>query len=384
MLRIAVVVSHPIQYYAPIFRELAAHVDLKVFYTQQATGEKLATGGFGMPYLWDVDLLSGYEYRYLTNIARTPDLAAFWGSDTPDIGSELKCGHFDVVLVFGWYLKSLMQAIIAAKQQRLPLMVRGDSHLMSPRSILTRVTKAMVYPSFLRLFDAALYVGRYSRQYYEHYRYPDSRLFFSPHCVDNAWFESRATGAARSELRGALGIGAHEKVALFAGKLVPFKRPIDLVEAVAKLNIDRRVHVMIAGSGVLESAIRVRASALGVSLHMLGFQNQSQMPRAYAAADALVLSSTSRETWGLVANEALACGLPIVVSDAVGCAPDLAGDGVAGAIAPIGDIDSLSQTIARVLVAPPAPAAMRRRSREYSVERAVSGICEAAEFVCGR
>jgi glycosyltransferase involved in cell wall biosynthesis len=246
------------------------------------------------------------------------------------------------------------------------------------------LVKATLYPPLLRVFDAALYVGQHSRRYYEHYGYPKRRLFFAPHCIDTAWFRSRATSDVRYQLRNALGIGAQDKVLLFAGKFEPFKRPIDVIEAVAQLGLEQPVHVMMAGAGVLESSIRARASALGVSLHMLGFQNQSQMPGVYAASDVLVLPSGGRETWGLVANEALACGLPVIVSDAVGCAPDLAGDGTVGAVTRLGDIESLSKSMVRLLKAPPALTDIHRRSEEFSVDRAVSGICEAAEFVCGR
>ena len=142
---------------------------------------------------------------------------------------------------------------------------------------------------------------------------------------------------------------------------------------------------MVAGSGELDADdARSAQSALGVPLHMLGFCNQTEMPAAYAAADALVLPSDGRETWGLVANEALACGRPVIVSDACGCAPDLAADGKAGRVTPLGDTEAIAAAIGDVMDRPPLAADIRARAESYSVARAVEGIIEAAEAIRGR
>src|SRR5262249_34229188 len=158
----------------------------------------------------------GYSHAFLRNVATQPALDYFSGCDTPDIGEHFRKGRFDAVLVQGWYLKTFLQAVLAAKLQRLPVLMRGDSHLDTPRSVLKRTAKSVVYPAFLRLFDAALHVGERSYAYWRRYGYPASRLFFSPHCVDAAWFAARATTEARVELRSELRIGSEAKVVLFA------------------------------------------------------------------------------------------------------------------------------------------------------------------------
>src|SRR5262249_44218387 len=334
---------------------------------------------------WDVDLLSGYAHEFLHNVATSPGLDKFSGCDTPEIGERLRNGQFDVVLVQGWYLKSFLQAVFAAKWHRLPLIVRGDSHLETPRSGLKRTAKSLVYPVFLRLFDTALYVGERSHVYWTRYGYPASRLFFSPHCVDNDWFAARATAQARAELRARLGIRSEVKVALFAGKLVPFKRPMDIVAAAARLKAaGRELYLLVAGAGPLESEMLAAARMTGVQIHMLGFCNQTEMPKAYAAADVLVLPSDGRETWGLVANEALACGLPIILSDAIGSAPDLAGDGSAGRVFPVGNVEALAEAIVDLFDCPPSLRAIANKSGAYSLERAAEGIHRACEFVVNR
>jgi glycosyltransferase involved in cell wall biosynthesis len=381
-MRLAFVTSHPIQYYAPLFRALAQRLDLVVFFAHRATASDQAKAGFGVGFDWDVALLAGYAHEFLRNLAYRPALDRFSGCDTPEIGERLREGRLDVVLVQGWYLKCFLQAAFAAKLQGLPLIARGDSHLDTPRSMLKRAAKSAVYPALLRLFDAALYVGQRSRAYWTHYGYPASRLFFSPHCVDAAWFAGRATAQARVELRAALGIGVETKVALFAGKLVPYKRPLDLVAAAVGLRgVGRDFRILVAGSGPLEREMSAAADAAGVPCHMLGFCNQTMMPKVYATADVLILPSDGRETWGLVANEALACGRPVVLSDAVGSAPDLAADGTSGRVFPVGNVEALAGAVAEMLASPPSSRAIESKSAAYSIERAAEGILLASEFV---
>jgi glycosyltransferase involved in cell wall biosynthesis len=376
--RLAVLTSHPIQYYGPLFRELAKQVDLHVFFAHRATPVEQARAGFGTAFEWDVDITTGYEHTFLANVAGRPGTDHFFGCDTPEIGGCLRGGHFDGLLVMGWHLKAYIQGLFAAKRMGLPVMVRGDSQLGMIRSRLKATIKSLAFPSFLHLFDAALYVGERSKAYYEHYGYPADRLFFSPHCVDTEWFAAQATAKRRARLRGNLKIAPEARVLLFAGKLVPFKRPLDLTAAAAATRArGTHVEVMVAGDGELRSELAAAAQAAGVPLHLLGFYNQSEMPTAYAAADCLVLPSDGRETWGLVANEALACGRPIIVSDACGCGPDLAVDPAVGRRFPVGKVDVLSCVIAEVTEGPPAAVAIAAISRKYSLRAAASGIASA-------
>jgi glycosyltransferase involved in cell wall biosynthesis len=381
-MRLAVVVSHPIQYYAPIFRTLAARCDLHVFYGQHLTPDQQGSEGFGTAFTWDIDLLSGYESTLLKNVSQNPSTSNFAGCDTPDISEQIRTGSFDAVVTMGWYLKSYIQALLAARRFDIPILVRGDSHLGTPRSLMKKHIKELLYPFFLSRFDGALYVGQNSRKFYEHYRYPENRLFFSPHCVDNEWFAERATQVARDNLRRLYHIADESFVLLFAGKLVDFKRPLDVVAAAARCRENGKdVEVLVAGSGVLAKEMQLSAARLGIRINMLGFCNQSMMPEAYAAADALVLPSDGRETWGLVANEALACGKPIIVSEECGCAPDLATDGKAGRIVPLGDIAALANATTALIDSPPATPVLLAIADRYSVARAADGIIEGAEAV---
>lgn len=375
-MRLAIVASHPVQYQSPLFRELAGQLDLTVFYAHRATPEDQAAAGFGVSFDWDIDLFDGFESRFLRNASNRPGVSHFSGCDTPGIGPELKRGGYGALLVMGWHLKCYVQAIWAAKRLGMAVMVRGDSQMSTPRAAWKRVAKRAVYPAALRVFDAALYVGTRSRAYYEHYSYPGNRLFFSPHCVDNEWFASRATDAARRDLRAKWGVGPETACILFAGKLLPLKRPLDLIAAASGLRPEMPdIAILVAGSGELEGAMAERARQEGIRLVHLGFCNQSEMPGVYAAADVMVLPS-EHETWGLVANEALACGKPVILSDACGAASDLTG-GRAGLSYPAGDIEALQAALSQMLLSPPDRLEIAQLAERCSLGAAAAGVSAA-------
>ncbi|MEO0451505.1 MAG: glycosyltransferase family 4 protein [Pseudomonadota bacterium] len=381
MTRLAILTSHPIQYYAPLFRELAERVDLHVFFAHKATSDQQGQAGFGTSFDWDIDLTSGYEHSFLKNISKSPDATRFSGCDTPEIGQRLKDGRFDAVLSLGWHLKSLLQGVWAAKRQRRKVLIRGDSQLSTPRNPLKRLTKSISYPALLRVFDVALYVGTRNREYFRHYHFPKKRLVRSPHCVETSRFAVGATENARRSLRQELGVSPETPLLAFAGKQVEFKRPFDLIDAIAELrNRGVAAEAMFIGSGPLEDSLRQRAKGRNIVCHFLGFQNQSEMPRAYAAADILVLPSTGRETWGLVCNEALACNTPLLVSDAVGCATDLVGDQKVGRAFKLGDPIDCAKKALELISNPPAADDMKAYTNAYSLSAAADGILAGIEL----
>jgi glycosyltransferase involved in cell wall biosynthesis len=373
MTRLGFLVSHPIQYYAPIFRALAEQCDLTVFFAHRQTREGQAKAGFGVAFDWDVDLLAGYESRFLANVAREPSTDRFSGCDTPGIASEIDGARFDAFVVPGWGLRSYLQAVSACRRTGVPVMVRGDSQLPGKRHAAVRLAKSLVYRRMMRRFDGYLYVGQRSRAYFEHYGAPSSRLFFAPHCIDNDAF----SGAPRTP-RSA---GNGRRRLLFAGKLIERKHPLDLIRAAALLQgRGTTVEVAFAGSGELEVELERAAVEAGVPAVFHGFVNQSALPATYAAADLLVLPSDAQETWGLVVNEAMACGLPAVVSDAVGCGPDLVEEGATGAVFPFGDVEALAQAIERTLAIDPVRSreAVKAKIAQYSPCRTAQGIMDAA------
>jgi glycosyltransferase involved in cell wall biosynthesis len=394
MRRLAIVTSHPIQYQAPWFRALAKTVDLEVFFCHRQTATEQGHAGFGVAFDWDVPLLDGYSHRWLDNKATHPSVSTFLGCDTPEIAGLLRAGGFDACLVSGWYLKSYIQAIRACWTAGIPVMSRGDSQLATSRSTIWTTAKYLPYRWLLGALDAHLYVGRANYEYLRHYSVPDSRLFFAPHFVDNDWFRSRARTAMDSgdtvRVRAEYDIAPDAPLFLFVGKLIDKKRPFDLLRALATAReAGSRAAALIVGSGPLESQAKEFAREANLPVRFAGFRNQSELPRLFAAADALVLCSDAGETWGLVVNEAMACGIPAIVSDAAGCCPDLVVDGSTGYRYPMGDIDALCRmllAVERTLDANPhafgKPVA--EKIADYTCQRATAGLLDAVDVVTAR
>lgn len=385
-MRIAIAATHPVQYHAPLFRHLARSMEVLVLYAHRQDAAGQARAGFGIEFDWDVPLLEGYPYRFLENVAAAPSVRRFSGCDTPEVREIIRAGEFDAVLVLGWAHKSSLQAVVAGWRAGVPVLMRGDSQLATPRSTIRRMLKYLPYRVLLPRAHAHLYVGSRNRAYLEHYGVPDGRLFFAPHGVDNDYFAAGARAAARdgrvAEVRRSLGIRAGSFTVITVGKFIAKKRLGDVIRAVVRLaDQGEDVDLLLVGDGPLGPELRSMATAAAGCVHFAGFRNQPELPELYAAADALVLASDARETWGLVANEAMAAGCPVIVSDAAGCAPDLtAGD--AGLTYPCGDVAALADRILELRTRLASDAGSVRRAvaskvEQYSIPAAARGI-EAA------
>ncbi|MGH9384219.1 MAG: glycosyltransferase family 4 protein [Vicinamibacterales bacterium] len=390
-MRLAIVASHPIQYQAPWFRALAHHVELDVLYCHRQDAAGHAAAGFERGFEWDVPLLDGYRYRWLTNVSPRPSVDAYGGCDTPQIGEVLRQGRFDACLVMGWYLKSFVQAIRGCWRLRMPVLARGDSQLATPRSVLVRAAKFLPYRWLLPRIDAHLFVGHANRDYLRHFGVPNNRLHFVPHFVDNDRFSASASLARQDgsagAIRSTIGASSRDIVFMFAGKFIPKKRPSDFVEALGKLHARGfAVRGAMIGSGPLESELRRQVLESNAPVAFLGFANQTEMPVRYAAADCLVLPSDGGETWGLVVNEAMACGLPAIVSNLAGCAADMITDDVTGFQFPCGSLEDLVQRMENLIVRLSRNpqhfnAGVTARIRRYSCDVAVAGLQVALSSV---
>jgi glycosyltransferase involved in cell wall biosynthesis len=291
-------------------------------------------------------------------------------------------GRYDAVIVNGWHYKSAWQAIRACWHMKTPVMMRSDSHLYTKRHLLKRAMKWPLYRYFVPRLDACLPVGRWSSEYFRHYGAKPDRIFTIPHTVDEKRFTpARAVDGLRATLRAQWQLDACAIVFLFTGKLIDKKRPMDFVSAVGRVSAQGlQVQGLIVGDGPLRGECETFVKANGIPIRFAGFLNQSIMPKVYAAADCLVLPSDGGETWGLVVNEAMSCGLPAIVSDRVGCGPDLIDRGITGEIFPVGNVESLAsfmaewadQTRCRL-----AQSAVKRKIGGHSIERAVNTLLEA-------
>lgn len=379
--RLGIVATHPVQYYAPLYRDLAARpgVDLTVMFADQPTPSDQGIG-FGVPFAWDVDLTSGYRSVWLDNRAGRPRLGRYGDYDTPEVKERIAGGQFDGVLVHGWNVRSYWQAMRACWSRAIPVFVRGDSQLRDDASVAKRLVKRVAYPGFIRRFAACLSVGVRSEEYFRYYG--ARRVVRSPHFVDNAAFAAGSRDA-RARARAMWGLQPQEFVVLFAGKLTVNKRPSDVIEAVGRAGVQDAV-VLLAGEGAERAACEAQGRTRGRRVVSTGFLNQTMMPLAYAAADVLVLPSDSRETWGLVVNEAMACAVPAFVSDAAGCVPDLVLPGRTGHRFAARDVGGLASLLSIAAADRDTLAAMGAAARVHvasftakaaadGVERAVAG-----------
>ncbi|MEP7246053.1 MAG: glycosyltransferase family 4 protein [Gammaproteobacteria bacterium] len=383
--RLAVVSTHPIQYYAPLFRALAgsATVQPRVFYTWSQTADgKVMDAGFGRAVEWDIPLLEGYEFEFVPNLAARPGTDHFGGLRNPGLTRAIEDWRADAVLVFGWNLQSHLQAL-RYFNGRIPVLFRGDSTLLDDgpawRKLARRIFLSWVY----RHIDVAVAVGSNNTDYYRWCGVPQRQIAFAPHAVDAARF---ADPDGRHESRAALwrrelGIAAGAPVVVFAGKLIAKKDPQLLLEAFRRCGMPG--HLVFVGDGALEAQLRAQAAGR-TDIHFLPFQNQQAMPAIYRLGTVFALPSRGPgETWGLALNEAMASGRPVIASSKVGGARDLIKEAINGWTFESTNLEQLTAVLRQALGCSGETlrrmgAAAAGESARWSIDAAAAGIERAA------
>jgi glycosyltransferase involved in cell wall biosynthesis len=382
--KLAIVSSHPIQYYSPVFRALAAvdSLDLRVFYTwsQTAADHGVYDPGFGGEVKWDIPLLSGYAHQFVRNVADRPGTHHFGGLWNPTLVREIIDWGPEAVLVYGWNSRSHLQVLRHFKG-RLPVLFRGDSTLLDPRSRLRNWMRRAFLRWVYSHVDVAIAVGANNRDYFTWCGLAPKRIAFAPHSIDTVRFGTdTGLGSRAAQWRQSLGIAPDAIVFLYAGKLQPKKNPGLLLESFADL--DAEAHLVLVGNGELEGNLKA-AAANNKNVHFLPFQNQTSMPAVYRLGDVFVLPSCGPgETWGLALNEAMASGRPAIASSRTGAARDLIEQNVTGWTFDSGDRTALARALRQA--AGRGRAGLREmgmvaqaRSSAWSTEASARGIAEA-------
>ena len=340
MLRVAYLLSHPIQYQSPLLRLLAQQpgLELTVLYTSDFSVRSYHDKGFGAAVEWDVPLLGGYSHEFLPRLLDGHDVS-FFRPLNRGIFRRLRQGRFDVLWIHGYATLNSWIAMAAAKMLGIPVLLRTDSTLIDhPRGPVKLAVKNLFFRILRRFAYGVLSVGQRNTQYWRHHLGSDIPVFSIPYAVDNAFFQERchAASATREQLRQELRLEANRPVLLFASKLLARKCCIDLVDAYLELVRRWRLeggsrplpYLLIVGEGEQRRQIEAQLQQANAEdregVYMLGFRNQSELPGFYDLCDVFVLPSI-HEPWGLVVNEAMNAGKPIIVSDQVGCQPDLVG-----------------------------------------------------------
>ncbi len=379
--KIAIITSHPIQYNAPWFKLLAdsQHVVPKVFYTWEQSGNGAKYDpDFGKEIEWDIPLLDGYEYVFVKNVAADPGTHHFKGLINPSLNKEVEEWQPDAVLVFGWSFVSHLRCI-RYFHKKVPVLFRGDSTLLDERPGMKRYLRRLFLKWVYHHVDYALYVGAHNKDYFRKHGLGEDQLIFAPHAIDNGRFaepdEIYRQGA--KDWRTRLGIADEELVLLFAGKLESKKNPFFLLE-MAKRITGSPVKIILAGNGLLETPLK-QAARGDRRILFIDFQNQLQMPVVYRLADIFILPSEGPgETWGLAANEAMASGCVVMMSEKAGGAIDLIEEGYNGIIFKTTDFEKCAKWIVQLAADRDGLAAMkiasRKKIRDFGYEHIVTAI----------
>jgi glycosyltransferase involved in cell wall biosynthesis len=287
------------------------------------------------------------------------------------------------VLILGWGTVTSLLAIAACRMAGVPFFLYGDSsHPPPPRALRDAFLR-----NLFRLADGFLVSGELNADYYRHYGADPKRFFLRPFAIDNARFEhdSRFAPGEREAMRARFGFTANDVVIVFSGKLLARKDPMTLLRAVDLMRHRNRAALLLLGNGELRESLEAFARERTLRVHFAGFVNQRDLPKHYAAGDVFVLPSTF-EPRGLVINEAMACGLPIVVTDRNGSIGDTVREGENAFIYPAGDAQALASYLDRLIDEPALREAMAARSREiiatWDFARGVQGVVEAVRATC--
>jgi glycosyltransferase involved in cell wall biosynthesis len=388
---LVVIETHPIQYHAPVYRVLQQQhgIPVTAIYGSDFSVSGYHDQEFGTTFAWDTDLLSGYRSIFLSRIASS-GASATGKIPARGLAAALRQACPAAILLTGYSPSFYRTAIWHASRSGVPLLFRAETadHARQ-RSSLKHLLRDRLLTWFYDRCAALLYIGQRSREHYQRLGCWDERLFFAPYCVDDSVF--RTDEDDRSRLREALrqqhAIAPDQLVILFSGKLVPRKQPELLLQAIKSLpdRIRQRIHIIFLGDGALHNRLKQLAAATPiVYTQIAGFQNQRALSQYYHAADLLALPSASDETWGLVVNEALHHGLPCIVSDMVGCAPDLVEPGITGEVFRAGSAQSLATMLIRainLIGRPEVRQQCRQKVGNYTVECAALGIATGYQRV---
>jgi glycosyltransferase involved in cell wall biosynthesis len=397
--RVAYLVTHPIQYQAPLLRYLNADPDIELtaFFESDFSVDHHYDVEFNREIAWDVPLLGGYRHVFLERHAwpkPPPESFAFWAPMNRGLPDLLKAGRFDALWIHGYSRAHHLLAIAAARRLGIKVLLRDEmADAGRARSALRSRLKRGLFAALDKGIDAYLTIGTRNEEHCRSLGLDRRRMFRVGYTVDNAWFSARIAEAtpARETLRRTLGLEPGRPIILYAAKLIGRKAPLDLVNAFAKLQNTEpsgKPYLLMAGDGDLREALQAHIDRLGLgSARLLGFQTQQQLAALYELCDVFVLPS-EREAWGLVVNEVMNAGRSVIASDRVGAAADLIHDGANGAVYAYGDVAALAGQLAECLADPGRLARLGRESRRiidtWDFEQNRIGLSTALGATVGR
>jgi len=388
---IGVVMSHPIHYFLGLFREIhnSGILEEQIYFCSDFGIREGLDQTFNKIVKWyDESILNGINYHFLKNFSFSSNFGSFFSLINPSVIWNIKTIRHDAIFMHSWNFFSNWLTFFAAHFFKVPIFLRVESpynqEILKSR-INIFLKKILLGKILFPRISAFLYIGDQNRKFYRFYGVPEEKLFFVPYSVDNVFFQKQAEilRFKKNEKKAKVGIDPSSSVVLFVGKLIEKKRPLDLLHAFHIAQLKNTVLVFV-GDGPLKGDIeKYIADNIIKNVVLLGIKYPSEISEFYALADVFVLPSGPGETWGLVVNEAMNFGLPVIVSDMVGCGVDLVHHGDNGFVFPLGDIEYLSQYLSDLINDSTKRNLFGARSREiisnYDHAHDISGIICAFE-----
>jgi glycosyltransferase involved in cell wall biosynthesis len=345
--------SHFIQYKVPLFQRLAEipDIDLTVYYySDMGLVEKTDSDDIHA-FKWDTPLTEGYRFKVLQNWLNEENwkLHNIRPYFNPAIISEIIRNKYDFIMIHSYQYPSDWLALIGGKIVRKKIFFYGDLYPPVNPSILRKIYRKIIHHSMVKSVDACLAIGSVAESVYRNeFTIPSKKIFMVPYAVDNKFFQIQCEHwkINKDIIKKEMGIDDDELIVLCVARMVPKKRHKDLIDAMARQS--KKARLMLIGNGPMMDEISIYCHQKLPKTILTGFINQTELPKFYAIADIFVLPSEYEE-YGLVLNEAMNCGLPIIATQGVASTYDLLYDHRNGYTFQSGDIDTLSILLGSLL-----------------------------------
>jgi glycosyltransferase involved in cell wall biosynthesis len=376
--RLALLTEIIAPYRIPVFNALAARddIDLQVIFLSENDPGLRQWPVYKKEIRFSYEVLPAWRrrvgnYKLLVNLG---------------VGAALSRARPHAILCGGYNYLASWQAAWWAKSHKLPMLLWSESTIHDHRR--GRRGVEFMKTRFTRLCEGFLAAGKSSRDYLISMGAARERVFIAPDAVDVEFYATLAHQARQHQPEVRARQALPSRYFLYAGRLVPEKGVFDLLAAYAKLEESERsqIGLVFAGDGVSRFQLEQRATPIQPGcVRFCGFVHREDLAELYALAEALVFPTHS-DPWGLVVNEAMACGLPIIATEVAGCVPDLVENAANGFVVPAGNAEELARAM-RILLSNPAAARKMGvnsalRIQAFTPEACAEGFSRAVAFAC--
>lgn len=354
--RVAIVSPATHYYHTPLYKQLtsSANIDLTVYY---CSDEAISGGDIKKTYgvvgrFSEDSMLEGYKYQFLKNYSPRPSYLRWpFGLINFGIWNEIKHGNYDAVILQAWTDVTWYVAFLACLKFKTPVMFMTDANIvLEPfRSKIKLLFKKGLLRFLFKRASGFLAAGIANEKFYKYYGADPGKIarFYFSWGYKEFYEHAKGIKSNREAIRKSLGISDIDFLILYVGRLSPEKNPKILLSAFHSLKLVGG-KLFFVGDGSLRTEIEQQIQEEKITgVTITGFQNRNNVGNFYAAADVLVLPS-SAETWGIVVNEAMCFGLPIIASDQVGAVPDMVKNGYNGFIFPAGNFKGIVSAISKI------------------------------------